>query len=137
MRIIKKVLDARYLNSLIDESKCNWTIETIPVILTKINSKCFTTADMNSAYNQTPLDKQSRQLTQFVIGNQQQKVNRLFYGISIGPAAISVFMSKIFRPLMLKKKQLHIWTMFSCNHKPSKKRLQFHKNIIRYYYTKT
>ena len=58
---------------------------------------------MNSACNQTPLDEQSRRLTQFVIGNQKQKVNRSFYGISIGPAAISVFMSKIFRPLMLKK----------------------------------
>ena len=27
----------------------------------------------------------------------------LFYGISIGPAAFSAFMSKIFRPLILKK----------------------------------
>ena len=58
---------------------------------------------MNSAYNQMPLDEQSRRLTQFVIGNQQYEFNRLFYGISIGPAAFSVFMSKIFRPLILKK----------------------------------
>ena len=50
-----------------------------------------------------PLDEQSRRLTQFVIGNQQYEFNRLFYGISIGPAAFSVFMSKIFRPLILKK----------------------------------
>ena len=50
-----------------------------------------------------PLDEQSRRLTQFVIGNQQYEFNRLFYGISIGPAAFSVFMSKIFRPLTLKK----------------------------------
>ena len=68
---LKIVLDARYLNSLIDESKCNWPKEPIQVILTKINGKYFTTADMNSAYNQTPLlDEQSRRLTQFVIGNQ-------------------------------------------------------------------
>ena len=46
---LKKVLDARYLNSLIDESKCNWPIEPIQVILTKRNSKYFLTADMNSA----------------------------------------------------------------------------------------
>ena len=100
---LKIVLDARYLNSLIDESKCNWPIEPIQVILTKINGKYFTTADMNSAYNQMPLDEQSRRLTQFVIGNQQYEFNRLFYGISIGPAAFSAFMSKIFRPLILKK----------------------------------
>ena len=100
---LKIVLDARYLNSLIDESKCNWPIEPIQVILTKINGKYFTNADMNSAYNQMPLDEQSRRLTQFVIGNQQYEFNRLFYGISIGPAAFSAFMSKIFRPLILKK----------------------------------
>ena len=58
---------------------------------------------MNSAYNQIPLDEQSRRLTQFVIGNQHYEFNRLFYGISIGPADFSAFMSKIFRPLILKK----------------------------------
>ena len=100
---LKIVLDARYLNSLIDESKCNWPIEPIQVILTKINGKYFTTADMNSAYNQMRLDEQSRRLTQFVIGNQQYEFSRLIYGISIGPAAFSAFMSKIFRPLILKK----------------------------------
>ena len=58
---------------------------------------------MNSAYNQMPLEEQSRRLTQFVIGNQQYEFNRLFYGIFIGPAAFSAFMSKTFRPLILKK----------------------------------
>ena len=101
--LLKIVLDAKYLNSLIDESKCNWPIEPIQVIFTKINSEYLTTADMNSAYNQMPLDEQSRRLTQFVIGNQQYEFNRLFYGIFIGPAAFSAFMSKIFRPLILNK----------------------------------
>ena len=78
---LKIVLDARYLNSLIDESKCNWPLEPIQVILTKINGKNFTTADINSAYNQVPLDEQSRRLTQFVFENQQYEINRLFYGI--------------------------------------------------------
>ena len=50
-----------------------------------------------------PLDEQSRRLTQFVIGNQQYEFNRLFYGISIGPAAFSAFMSKNFRSLKLNK----------------------------------
>ena len=49
-----------------------------------------------------PLDEQSRRLTQFVIENQQYEFNRLFYGISIGPAAFSAF-SKIFRPLIPSK----------------------------------
>ena len=50
-----------------------------------------------------PLDEQSRPLTQFLIGNQQYEFNRLFYGIATEPAAFSAFMSKIFRPLILKK----------------------------------
>ena len=58
---------------------------------------------MNSAYNQMALVEQSRRLTQFAIGNQQYKFNRLFYRISIAPAAFSAFMGKIFRPLILKK----------------------------------
>ena len=39
---LKIVLDARYLNSLIDESNFNWPIEPIQIILTKINCKYFT-----------------------------------------------------------------------------------------------
>ena len=58
---LKIVLNARYLNSLVDESKFNWPIEPIQVFLTKRNGKFFTTADMNKAYNQMPLDDQSRQ----------------------------------------------------------------------------
>ena len=50
-----------------------------------------------------PLGGKSRRLTQFVIGNKQYKLNRLFYGISIGPAAFSAFMNKIFRTLILNK----------------------------------
>ena len=65
-----------------------------------INGQYFTTADINSAYNQMPLNEQSRRLTQFVIGNQQYEFNRLFYGKSIGPAAFSAFMSKILRPYL-------------------------------------
>ena len=87
-------------HSLIDESKCNWPIEPIQVILTKINGNCFTTADINSAYNQMPLNEQSRRLTKFIIGSQQFEYNRLFYGISVGPAAFSAFMRKNFRTLI-------------------------------------
>ena len=86
---LKTVLDARYFSSLIDESKYNWPIEPIQVILTKSNGKYFTTANMNSAYNRTPLDEQSRRLTQFVIEYQQYEFNRL----SKGRAGFSAFMS--------------------------------------------
>ena len=48
-----------------------------PKNLTKRNGQNYTTADMNSAYNQMPLDKQSRRLTHFAIGNQEYEFNRI------------------------------------------------------------
>ena len=86
---LKIVLDARYLNSMIDESKCNWPIEPVDVALTRINGTLFTTADLKSAYNQIPLDEESMRYTHFTIGNEQYFFKRLFYGISIGPAAFA------------------------------------------------
>ena len=67
---LKIVLDARYLNSMIDESNCNWPVGPVDVALTRINGTIFTTADLNSAYNQIPLDNKSMRYTHFTIGNK-------------------------------------------------------------------
>ena len=54
-----------------------------------------------------PRDELSRRLTQFVIGNQQHEFNnRPFYGISIGQAAFSAFMSKTFQTLKINKQAI-------------------------------
>ena len=68
---LKIVLDARQLNTMIDGTKCSWPIEPIQIILTLIKGSIFSIADMNSAYNQIPLDKPSQRLTNFVIAGQQ------------------------------------------------------------------
>ena len=99
---LKIVLDARYLNSMIDESKCNWPIEPVDVALTRINGTIFTTADLNSAYNQKPLDEESMRYTNFTIGNEQFCFKRLFYGISIGPAAFASILTHFLYPLIRK-----------------------------------
>ena len=75
---LKIVLDARYLNSMTDESECNRPIEPVDVALTRINGTIFTTADLNSAYNQIPLDEQSMKYKHFTIGNEQYCFKRLF-----------------------------------------------------------
>ena len=62
---------------MIDESKCNWPIEPVDVALTQINGTIFTIADLNSAYNQIPLDEQSMRYTHFTIGNEQYCFKRL------------------------------------------------------------
>ena len=99
---LKIVLDARYLNSMIDESKCNWPFEPVDVALTRINGTIFTTADLNSAYNQIPLDDESMINTHFTIGNEKYCFKRLFYGISIGPAAFASILTNFLYPLIRK-----------------------------------
>ena len=94
---LKKVLDARQLNTMIGETKCSWPVEPIQIILTHIQGPIFSIADMNRAYNQMPTDKPAQRLTNVVIAGQQYCFKRLFYGISIGPAACSSFMSSILK----------------------------------------
>ena len=95
---LKIVLDARYLNSMIDESKSNWPIEPVDVALTRINGTIFTTADLNSAYSQIPLDEQSMRYTHFTIGNEQYCFKRIFYGISFGPTAFASILTHFLYP---------------------------------------
>ena len=52
------VLDTRYINSLIDESKGHWRIEPKQLKLSKLNGHYYTTADVNNAYNQLSLKEQ-------------------------------------------------------------------------------
>ena len=70
---------------MIEKTKCSWPIEPIQVILTRIKGP-------------------SQRLTNFVIAGQQYCFKRLFYGIPIGPAAFSSFMSSIVKPLVRKNK---------------------------------
>ena len=83
---LKTVLDARYLSSLIDDYKCNWPIEPINLKLTKMN-EYYTSADISSAYNQKPLDKNRFDSHNMLLEINNTKLIELFYGISIGSAA--------------------------------------------------
>ena len=60
---------------------------------TKKNGQYKTTADMNSAYNQTTLNGKSRRIAKFIIGRQQYEFYRVFFEISTGSAAFSAFLS--------------------------------------------
>ena len=87
---------------MIDESKCNWPIEPVDAALTRIKGTIVTTADKKSAYNQIPLDNQSMRYTHFTTGNEQYCFKRLFYGISIGPAAFASIFTHFLYPLIRK-----------------------------------
>ena len=96
-----------------DETKCSWPIQPIQIILRRIKGPIFSIADINSAYNQMPLEKPSQRLTNFVISGQQYCFKRLFYGISICPAAFSSLKSSLLYHLSAKIKSSPILTMFS------------------------
>ena len=100
---VKIVLNAGQLKTMIDETKCRLPIEPIQIIQTRIKGQIYSIADMNSAYNQRPLDKSPQRLTIFVTAGQQYCFKRLFYSVSIGPAAFSSLLSSIFM-----KKNYHI-----------------------------
>ena len=72
---LKIVSDAGQLNTMVDGTKFSWPIEPTQVILTRIKGPIFSIADMNSAYNQMPLDKPSQRLTNFVIAGQNTVSN--------------------------------------------------------------
>ena len=99
---LKIVLDTRQLNTMIDAANCSWPIEPIQIILTRIKGPNLSIADMNSAYNQMPLDNSSHRLTNLVMAGQQYCFKQLFYSISIGPADFPSFMGSIFKPLIGK-----------------------------------
>ena len=73
--------------------------EPVDVALNRINETILTTVDLNSAYNQIPLDKQSMRYT---ISNEQYCFKPLFYGISIGPAAFASILTHFLCPLVQK-----------------------------------
>ena len=97
-----KIVDAQYLNSMIDESNCNWPKEPVDVALTRINGTIFTTADLNSVYNQIPLENESMMYTHFTIGNEQYCFKRLFYGISTRPVPFASILTHFLYPLIRK-----------------------------------
>ena len=82
------------------------------ILLTRIKRPILSVSDMNCAYNQMPLDKPSQRFTNFVIAGQQYCFKRSFYGISIGPAAFSSFVSSIFKLRLRKNKLSLILMMF-------------------------
>ena len=89
---------------VIDETKFCCPMEPIRIILTRIKGPIFSLPDMNSAYNQMPLDKPSQRLTNFVIAGLQFCFKSLFYGTSISPAAFPSILSSIFKPLIRQNK---------------------------------
>ena len=97
---------------MIDESKCNWPIEPVDVALTRINGTIFTTADLNSAYNQIPLDEESMRYTHFTIGNEQILFQKIILRNINRTSSIRFNFNTFPLPLIRKEQSSPMWMIF-------------------------
>ena len=101
---IKLVIDARYLNSVINLTNYSWPLEPVQKIMTRINGKVFSVSDLLCAYHQVPLSLETQKLTSSIIGGKQYTYRRGFYGL----CGHSNFFRRLminYSDLLIKKKQ--------------------------------
>ena len=68
---IKLVIDAHYLNSIIDLSRYSWPLKAIGSRLIKLKGNYFTTSDLCSANNQDPAPRrQNKELVLQLVQNK-------------------------------------------------------------------
>ena len=75
------MIEARYLNFIIDLSNYSWPLEPVQTLLTRLDGILYTTSDLASAYNQVPLSEDTKKLTSFVVGAKQYMFERRLYGL--------------------------------------------------------
>ena len=78
---VKLVIDARYLNSVNDLTNYSWPLETVQMIMTKVNGKIFSVSDLSCAYLQVPFSFETQKLTSFIIGGRQYTFTQAFHGL--------------------------------------------------------
>ena len=78
---VKLVIDARFLNSVADLTNYSWPLESVQMIMTRVNGKFFSVSDLSCSYHQVPLSPETRKLTGFIIGGSQYTYTREFYGL--------------------------------------------------------
>ena len=57
---VKLVIDARYLNSVTDLTNFSWPLETVQMIMTRVNGKAFSVSYLSCAYYQVPLSPETQ-----------------------------------------------------------------------------
>ena len=77
----KIVIDARLLNATTDISKCLFPLLPVQVIVPRTISTINITTDLPTAYHQSALTPKNRKLVHFVVGSEQYKNERGFYGL--------------------------------------------------------
>ena len=97
---IKCVLDARHLNSNIEQSDESWLIEPLAPHLARANKKYKSAIDLMYAYAHSPLDEDTIKLTSFSSGDKLFAFIRGFYGLKGLPNFFTKQMSSFFKTII-------------------------------------
>ena len=97
---IKCVLNARHLNSNIEQSDESWPIEPLAPQLARANKKYKSAIDLMYAYAHTPLDEKTIKLTSFSSRDKLFAFIRGFYGLKGLPNFFTKQMSSFFKTLI-------------------------------------
>ena len=103
---VKLVVDARYLNSLTNQTNYYRPLEPVQTIMTRVNGKVFSVSDLSCAYHQVPLSSELRKLTSFIIDRKQYTYTRCFCGLRRLPKFFSRLLTIFFNQLIKKKQAI-------------------------------
>ena len=103
---VKLVIDAGYLNSKTDLTNYSWPLESVQIIMTRVNGKVLSVSDLSCAYHQVPLSPETQKLISFIFDGKQYTYTRGFYGLYGLPNFFSRPRTSHFDPLIKKKQAI-------------------------------
>ena len=104
---VKLVIDACYLNSVIDLTNYSWPLEPVQMIMTSVKGKFFSVSELSCAYHQVPFSLETQKLTSFILGIRQYTFSQGFYSLCGLPNFFSRLMTIHFDPLIRNKQAIN------------------------------
>ena len=103
---VKLVFNARYLNPVTDLTKYFWPLESVKMIMNRVDGKVFSVTELSCAYHQVLLSPQTQNFTSFIFGGKQYTYTRGFNGLCGLPNFFNRPMVIYFHPLIKKKQAI-------------------------------
>ena len=95
-------MELAVLNAITDGPKYHFPLLAVQVVIPRINEKIFSIIDLPTAYHQVSLTPETQKLVHFVVGNEQEKNKRGFYGLKALPGFFTRIMTILFAPFTKK-----------------------------------
>ena len=103
---VRIVIDARNLNSVTKLTTYSWLLESVQIIMTRVNGKIFSLSDLFCSYHQVPLTPETQMLTTSITFGKKYTYTCGFYGLCGLPNFFSQLMTFPFDPLIRKKQAI-------------------------------